>query len=72
MHAELTEPTPDQSDAEAVTAVLTGLIERLRERAGRVGDCTVEANGLGAAGIVEWPSGRVVWARHRSRWIVPQ
>jgi glucokinase len=54
---ELTEPTPEKSDAEAVTVVLQDVIERLRER-----EPAVEAIGLGAAGIVEWPSGRVIWA----------
>jgi len=57
LHAELTEPTPEPSDGEAVTAVLVELVERLRER-----EPAVEAVGLGAAGIVDWPSGRVVWA----------
>lgn len=55
--AEITEPTPAESDAEAVTAVLTDVIERLRER-----EPAVEAIGLGAAGVVEWPAGRVLWA----------
>jgi glucokinase len=56
VHDELVEPTPDDSDAAAVEAVLLGLVERLRERH------DVAAVGLGAAGIVEWPAGRIRWA----------
>lgn len=54
--AELVEPTPEESDAEAVTAVLLDLIARLRP------DHDVTAIGVGAAGIVEWPAGRMLWA----------
>jgi glucokinase len=54
--AELVEPTPEESDAEAVTAVLRGLIERFRA------EHDVVAIGVGAAGIVEWPAGRMLWA----------
>ncbi len=53
---ELVEPTPEESDAEAVTAVLLSLIERLRA------EHDVAAIGVGAAGIVEWPVGRLLWA----------
>ena len=53
---ELVEPTPEDSDAEAVTAVLLGMVERLRSRH------DVVTIGVGAAGIVEWPAGRIVWA----------
>lgn len=53
---ELGEPTPDDSDAEAVTAILLGMVERLRSRH------DVVTIGVGAAGIVEWPAGRIVWA----------
>lgn len=53
---ELGEPTPDDSDAEAVTAILLGMVERLRSRH------DVMTIGVGAAGIVEWPAGRIVWA----------
>jgi glucokinase len=53
---ELVEPTPEESDAEAVQAVLLGLIERLRA------EHEVSAIGVGAAGIVEWPAGRMLWA----------
>jgi len=54
--AELVEPTPEESDAVAVTAVLLDLIGRLRSAH------EVEAIGVGAAGIVEWPAGRMLWA----------
>ncbi|MGI9001983.1 MAG: ROK family protein [Pseudonocardia sp.] len=54
--AELVEPTPEESDAEAVTAVLHSMIERFRR------EHDVVTVGVGAAGIVEWPAGRVVWA----------
>jgi glucokinase len=54
--AELVEPTPEESDAEAIAAVLLDMIERLRARH------EVAAIGVGAAGIVEWPAGRMLWA----------
>jgi glucokinase len=54
--AEIVEPTPEQSDAAAVTAVLLEMIERLRR------DHDVAAVGVGAAGIVEWPAGKMLWA----------
>jgi glucokinase len=56
LHAELVEPTPEESDAQAVTAVLLDLVERLR--AGHEIHCI----GVGAAGIVEWPAGKMLWA----------
>lgn len=58
--AELVEPTPEESDAEAVSAVLLDLIERLRA------EHRVAAIGVGAAGIVEWPAGRMLWAPNNS------
>lgn len=54
--AEHVERTPDESGAEAVTAILLALIERLRA------DHDVVTIGVGAAGIVEWPVGRMLWA----------
>jgi len=54
---ELTEPTPAESDAEAVTAVLQRLIEQLRSA-----HDDVAAIGVGAAGIVRWPEGVMLWA----------
>lgn len=53
---ELVEPTPDESDAAAVTEVLLRLIERLRAAH------DVVTIGVGAAGIVEWPVGKMLWA----------
>ncbi|GAA1292437.1 ROK family glucokinase [Pseudonocardia aurantiaca] len=53
---ELVEPTPEESDAGAVTAVLLSLIDRFRAKH------EVVAIGVGAAGIVEWPAGRMLWA----------
>lgn len=57
---ELVEPTPEESDAESVTAVLLSLIERLRAAH------EVVAIGVGAAGIVEWPAGKMLWAPNNS------
>jgi glucokinase len=54
---ELVEPTPEHSGAAQVQAVLLDLVERLRAE-----HADVEAIGVGAAGIVEWPAGRMVWA----------
>jgi glucokinase len=53
---EHVERTPAESDAEAVTAVLVSIIERLRTKH------EVVAIGVGAAGIVEWPAGKMLWA----------
>lgn len=53
---EVPEPTPDESDAEAVTAVL------LTWSSVRAEAPDVDAIGLGPAGIVEWPAGRIAWA----------
>ncbi|SHK16298.1 glucokinase [Pseudonocardia thermophila] len=55
--AERTEPTPAESDAVAVTAVLERLIEQLRAE-----HPEVSAIGVGAAGIVQWPAGVLLWA----------
>lgn len=55
--AEIVEPTPDESDAPAVTAVLLDVVKRLRAEVDGV-----VAVGVGAAGIVEWPQGRIVSA----------
>lgn len=65
---ELTEPTPEQSVAEAVTAVLVRLIEQLRATH------EVSAIGVGAAGIVEWPAGVMLWAPNNAyrNWPVRQ
>lgn len=55
--AELVEPTPEESDAEAVRAVLLDLIGRLR-----AAHPEVVTIGVGAAGLVEWPVGKMLWA----------
>lgn len=59
---ELTEPTPEKSDAEAVTAVLLDVVHRLHAAQVKAGRNAVSTIGLGAAGIVEWPAGRLLWA----------
>lgn len=53
---ERVEPTPEESDAESVTAVLLDMIDRLRAVH------EVLTIGVGAAGIVEWPAGTMLWA----------
>lgn len=59
--AEIVEPTPEDSDAAGVTAVLLDVVARLRAAADGV-----VAVGVGAAGIVEWPQGRIVSAPNSS------
>ncbi|GAA1865260.1 ROK family glucokinase [Pseudonocardia ailaonensis] len=54
---ELTEPTPETSDADTMTRLLLGMVDTLRDR-----QPDVVAVGVGAAGTVEWPSGRILWA----------
>jgi glucokinase len=56
VHAELQAPTPPRSGAAVIAAILLDLVARLR--AGR----EVAAVGVGAAGIVRWPEGRMLWA----------
>jgi glucokinase len=56
IYAELEEPTPPRSGAVVIAALLVDLVARLRE--GR----DVAAIGVGAAGVVRWPEGRVLWA----------
>ncbi|HZD01094.1 MAG TPA: ROK family glucokinase [Actinomycetes bacterium] len=53
-------PTPLDDEAATVTAMLR-VIEELRARRP-----AVQAIGVGAAGLVEWPSGRVRWAPHNA------
>jgi glucokinase len=57
---ELVEPTPEESDAAPVTEILLSIIERLRA------SHDVATIGVGAAGIVEWPAGRMLWAPNNS------
>jgi glucokinase len=54
--AEGVEPTPEKSDAESVAKVLLTMIERFRSRN------EVVTIGVGAAGMVEWPAGKMLWA----------
>ena len=54
---ELVERTPEESDAAAVTPILLDLVARLR-----AGHDDVAAICVGAAGLVEWPAGRMIWA----------
>ncbi|WP_250549694.1 ROK family protein [Pseudonocardia sp. H11422] len=55
--AELVEPTPEQSDARTTSTILLRLAEQLRTE-----HPEVVAIGVGAAGIVEWPTGLIRWA----------
>jgi glucokinase len=57
LRATLTEATPAESAEQAVRPILLDLVARLRSQ-----DPDVCAVGLGAAGIVEWPSGTLRWA----------
>jgi glucokinase len=54
--AEQVEPTPDESSGEAVTQVLLSMIRRFRT------GHDVTTIGVGAAGIVSWPVGIMLWA----------
>jgi glucokinase len=54
--AEHVEPTPAESSGEAVTEVLLSMIDRVRAHH------AVVTIGVGAAGIVEWPAGVMLWA----------
>ncbi len=55
--AELTEPTPECSDATTMSAIVVSITERLQAE-----HPDVVAVGVGAAGIVEWPTGLIRWA----------
>ncbi|MEQ3554655.1 ROK family protein [Pseudonocardia nematodicida] len=59
VHAELRRNTPDTSDSDTMNDLLRGMVADLR--AGPAGD-GVSAIGVGAAGTVEWPVGRIRWA----------
>jgi glucokinase len=52
-------PTPQDTEAEITVDTLAKVIDELRAAQPRV-----EAIGVGAAGLVQWPSGLVVWAPH--------
>ncbi len=62
---ELVEPTPGTSDAENVLAILLDMIERFRS------EHDVVTIGVGAAGIVEWPAGTMLWAPNNSYYDWP-
>lgn len=53
-------PTP-MDDEPATILAMRGVIEELRRR-----HPAVEAIGVGAAGLVDWPSGRIRWAPHNA------
>jgi glucokinase len=53
-------PTP-MGEEHATISAMREVIEELRER-----HPTVDAIGVGAAGLVEWPSGRIRWAPHNA------
>lgn len=55
--AELSEPTPESSDGTTMTKILLGITEALHSA-----HPEVDAIGVGAAGIVEWPRGLIRWA----------
>ncbi|MCW0213736.1 MAG: ROK family protein [Pseudonocardia sp.] len=57
MLAELTEPTPETSDAATMTTLLLDMVGKLRDQYP-----DVVSIGVGAAGTVEWPTGRIRWA----------
>jgi glucokinase len=52
-------PTPQDIEEEVTVDLLEKVIDDLRSR-----QPEVEAIGVGAAGLVEWPAGRIVWAPH--------
>jgi len=54
-------PTPPVEDQEPTVAAIREVIDTLRTR-----HPTAEAIGVGAAGLVEWPGGRIIWAPHNA------
>lgn len=63
VHAELRRNTPDTSDASTMNHLLRDMVGELRGGAAGAG---VSAIGVGAAGTVEWPAGRIRWAPNNS------
>ncbi|SFN30653.1 glucokinase [Pseudonocardia ammonioxydans] len=59
VHAELRRNTPDTSDAGTMNDLLCDMVDELRADPAGAG---VAAIGVGAAGIVQWPAGRIRWA----------
>jgi glucokinase len=52
-------PTPQDGDEKVIVTALVAVIDQLRAL-----QPAVEAIGAGAAGLVQWPAGKVVWAPH--------
>lgn len=63
IHAELRRNTPDTSDAGTMNGLLRDMVSELRAHEAGTG---VRAIGVGAAGTVEWPEGRIRWAPNSS------
>nr|WP_222132157.1 ROK family protein [Pseudonocardia sp. C8] len=59
VHAERRRHTPGTSDAGTMNDLLREMVEELRADEAGTG---VSAIGVGAAGAVEWPAGRIRWA----------
>jgi glucokinase len=54
-------PTPPSDDEPATLAAMRAVIDALRAR-----HPEVEALGVGAAGLIDWPDGRLRWAPHNA------
>ncbi|MFP5022363.1 ROK family protein [Pseudonocardia phyllosphaerae] len=63
VHAELRRNTPGTSDADTMDKLLVEMVDELRSGEGGEGVCAI---GVGAAGSVEWPVGRIRWAPNNS------
>lgn len=59
--AEVSERTPETSDGTTMTKILLGITGQLL-----TAHPEVTAIGVGAAGIVEWPAGLILWAPNNS------
>jgi len=59
-------PTPPADDEAATVAAMRRVVDELRSR-----NPGVEAIGVGAAGLVEWPAGRIAWAPHNAYRSLP-
>jgi glucokinase len=59
-------PTPSLKDGSATLNLLRQVIDRLREQCS-----AVQAIGVGAAGMIDWPSGRIRWAPNNSYHDLP-
>ena len=63
VHAELRRNTPDTSDANTMNDLLRDMVEHLCADEAGEGVCAI---GVGAAGTVVWPVGRIRWAPNNS------